>query len=177
MSKNLLITAYLNEIPRNMSWPSATLSDWKHWFPTISCSQRVNENFRCKSSLSSLNFSAESSAQTHFQPKSCLLPPHKWQAAEEEHFICWLQASSFRRRAVEGEMEEESILCPCASLSTGVGTAVIIIIFSTGHNELQQNLLHSLWCFIISYLLFCSGVWLMWSERAASRVTALLAPS
>lgn len=80
-------------------------------------------------------------------------------------------------RAVVWEMEEESILFPCASLSTGVGTAVIIIIFSTGHGELQQNLLHSLWCFIISYLLFCSGVWLIWSKRATSRVTALLAPS
>lgn len=46
--------------------------------------------------LSPLNFSAESSVQTHSQPKCCLLPPKKCQAAEEEHFICWLPASSFR---------------------------------------------------------------------------------
>lgn len=96
MSKNLLIRAYLNEIPRNMSWPSATLGDWKHWFPNISCSQQVNKNIQCKSSLSSLNFSAELSVQTRSQPKFCLLPHQKWQAAEEEHFICWLGASSFR---------------------------------------------------------------------------------
>lgn len=80
-------------------------------------------------------------------------------------------------RAVVWEMGEDSILFPCASLDTGVDTAVIIIILSTDLNELHQNLLHSLWCFIVSYLLFCSGVWLIWSERTTSRVTALLAPS
>lgn len=99
MSKNLPITAYLNEIPRNMPWPPATLRDWKHWFPSISCSHWVKEDIGSSSSLSPLNFSAESSVQTRSQPKCCLLPPKKWQAAEEEHFICWLPASSFRGKA------------------------------------------------------------------------------
>lgn len=59
-------------------------------------------------------------------------------------------------RAVVWEMEEKSILFPCASLSTGLGTAVIIIIFSTGHNELQQNLLHPL---VLHHFIFTLLLW------------------
>ena len=78
-------------------------------------------------------------------------------------------------RAALWEVEEECFFFPCVSLRTGVGSTVIITI-SIGHNMLHQNLLNYLWCFILYLLLFCSAVWLHWSKRTTSRVTALLVP-
>lgn len=154
MSKNLPVTAYLNEIPRNMPWPSATLTDWKHWLPNISCSHY--ENILSKSSLSSQNFPAESSVQTHFSQSAAFnYPRNDKQLKKSTSSADWEPALS-EARAVVWEMEEKSILFPCASLSTGVGTAVIIIIFSTGHSELQQNPLHPL---VLHHFIFTLLLW------------------
>lgn len=177
MSKNLLITAKLNEIPRNMPWPSAILSDWKGWFPTLLVRTEWTRTFALKVLRLSWTFELSHQYRPVLSQRAAFCHLRSDKQLKESTSSADCEPALSEVRAVVWEMEEESILFPRASLSTGVGTAVIIIIFSTGHNELHQNLLHSLWCFIFSYLLFCSGVWLIWSKRATSRVTALLAPS
>lgn len=177
MSKNLLITAKLNEIPRNLPWPSAILSDWKGWFPTLLVRTEWTRTFALK--VLRLSWTFELSHQ--YRP-----------VLSQRAAFCHLRSDKQLKESTSSA-DREPALSEARAVVWGNGRRIHFIsscIFKhrswhccNYHHFLHwlqwaaSKLLHSLWCFIFSYLLFCSGVWLIWSKRATSRVTALLAPS